>query len=71
MPLENMTHTEVIDFILKHIIHRFGIPQTLTIDQGASFMSKEVKSFAESYGVKLLSSSPYYTQANGQADSSN
>jgi Integrase core domain. len=26
VPLKNMTHTEVIDFILKHIIHRFGIP---------------------------------------------
>ena len=60
VPLKNMTHTEVIDFILKHVIHRFGIPQTLTMDQGASFMSKEVKSFTESYGVKLLSSSPYY-----------
>src|SRR5512139_3105533 len=66
-----MTHTEVIDFILKHIIHRFGISQTLTMDQGASFMSKEVKSFTESYGIKLLSSSPYYAQANGQAESSN
>nr|AAM74403.1 Putative retroelement [Oryza sativa Japonica Group] len=71
MPLKNMTHMEVIDFILKHIIHRFGIPQTLTTDQGASFMSKEVKNFAESYGIKLLSSSPYYAQANGQAESSN
>ncbi len=66
-----MTHTEVIDFILKHIVHRFGIPQTLTTDQGASFMSKEVKSFVESYEIKLLSSSPYYAQANGQAESSN
>jgi hypothetical protein len=66
-----MTHTEVIDIILKHVIHKFGIPQTLTMDQGASFMSKEVKSFAESYGIKLLSSSPYYVQDNGQAESSN
>src|SRR5574341_1152539 len=66
-----MTYMEVIDFILKHITHRFGIPRTLTTDQRASFMSKKVKSFAESYGVKLLCSSPYYTQANGQAESSN
>ncbi len=64
VPLKNMTHTHVIDFILKHIVHRFGIPQTLTMDQGASFMSKEVKNFTESYGIKLLSSSPYYAQAN-------
>jgi Integrase core domain. len=34
-------------------------------------MSKEVKCFAESYGIKLLSSSPYYAQANGQAESNN
>jgi hypothetical protein len=30
--LKNMTHREVIEFITKHSIHRFGIPQTLTTD---------------------------------------
>src|SRR5664279_6262137 len=34
-------------------------------------MAKEVKQFAESLGIKMLSSSPYYAQANGQAESSN
>jgi hypothetical protein len=43
--LKNMTHKEVIEFITEHIIHRFGIPQTLTTDQGTSFMSKEVREF--------------------------
>jgi transposase InsO family protein len=66
-----MTHKEVIEFITKHIIHRFGIPQTLTTDQRTSFMSKEVKDFAESYKIKMFNSSPYYAQANGQAESSN
>jgi hypothetical protein len=28
VPLKNMTHKEVIQFITEHIIHRFGIPQT-------------------------------------------
>jgi hypothetical protein len=69
--LKNMTHREVIEFITEHIIHRFGIPQTLTTDQGASFMSKEVREFAELYRIKLLNSSPYYAQANGHAESSN
>jgi hypothetical protein len=69
--LKNMTHREVIDFITEHIIHRFGIPQTLTTDQGISFMSKEVREFAELYRIKLLNSSPYYAQANRQAESSN
>ena len=57
VPLKNMTHKEVIEFIIKHIIHRFGIPQTLTMDQGSSFISKEVRAFAESYKIKLPNSS--------------
>jgi hypothetical protein len=69
--LKNMTHKEVIEFTTEHIIHRFGIPQTLTTDQGTSFMSKEVCEFAELYRINLLNSSPYYGHANGQAESSN
>jgi ribonuclease HI/transposase InsO family protein len=71
VPLKNMTHQEVIRFITEHIVHRFGIPQTLTTDQGTSFMSSQVRDFAESLRIKLLNSSPYYAQANGQAESSN
>jgi ribosomal protein S20 len=52
-------------------VHRFGIPQTLTTDQGSSFMSHQVREFAESLKIKLLSSLTYYAQDNGQAKSSN
>jgi hypothetical protein len=34
-------------------------------------MSHQVREFAESLKIKLLSSSPYYTQSNGQAEPSN
>jgi hypothetical protein len=71
VPLKNMTHKEAIKFITEHIIHRFGIPQTLTTDNGTSFISGQVREFNESYKIKLLNSSPYYAQANGQAESSN
>jgi transposase InsO family protein len=71
IPLKNMTHKEVIHFISEYIIHRFSIPQTLTTDQGSLFMSHQVYDFAESLKIKLISSSPYYGQANGQAESSN
>jgi transposase InsO family protein len=71
VPLKNMTHREVIEFIIEHMIYTFDIPQLLTIDQGTSFMSKEVREFVESYNIKLLNLSPYYGQANGQAESSN
>jgi hypothetical protein len=69
--LKNMTHKEVIEFITEHIIHRFGILQTLTTDKGTSFMSKKVCEFAELYKIKLFNSSLYYAQANGQSKSSN
>jgi hypothetical protein len=65
IPLKNMVHREVIQFILEHIIHRFGIPHTLTMDHGSSFMSHQVHDFVESLKMKLLSSLPYYAQANG------
>jgi IS30 family transposase len=71
VPLKNMTYREVIHFILEYIIHRFSILQTLTTDQGSSFISHQVHEFAESLKIKVLSSSPYYTQANGQAEFSN
>jgi hypothetical protein len=54
IPLKNMTHKEVIGFITEHIIHRFGIPQTLTTDQGTSLVAKEVRDFVKSYGIRLL-----------------
>jgi transposase InsO family protein len=58
-----MRHKEVIKFITKHSIHKFGIPQTLMIDQGTSFVSSQVREFIESYKLRLLNSSPYYAQA--------
>jgi hypothetical protein len=71
VPLKNMTHKEVIEFTTEHIIHRFCIPQTLMTDHGTSFVSSQVREFIESYKIRLLNSSPYYAQANDQAESSN
>jgi hypothetical protein len=60
IPLKNMMHKEVIHFILEHVFHGFGIPHTLIMDQGSSFMSYQVHEFAESLKIKLLSCFPYY-----------
>jgi hypothetical protein len=71
VPLRNMTHQEVISFMQEHIIYRFGVPQSLTIDQGPSFMSHQFREFVQSMKIKLMNSSPYYALANGQAKASN
>ena len=62
--------TEVIGFI-KDLIHRFGIPQTIIVDNGTVFDGKIVKSFAAEFGISLVNSTPYYAQTNGQVESSN
>jgi len=62
---------DVISFVKEHIIHRFGIPQTITTDVGSVFISEEFRKFADDTGIKLIRSSPYYAQANGQAEASN
>ena len=61
----------MVDFVREHISYHFGIPQTITTDQGTMFTSEEYRDFAASTGIKLLISSPYYAQANGQAEASN
>jgi len=72
IPLKKVTSANMIDFVKEHIIYRFGIPQTITTDQGTMFTSGEFDEFAIGMGIiKLLNSSPYYAQANGQAEASN
>ena len=71
IPLKKVTLANMIDFVKEHIIYRFGIPQTITTDQGTMFTSGEFDEFAIGMGIKVLNSSTYYAQANGQAEASN
>ena len=71
IPLETVTLKNMVDFIREHIVYHFGIPQTITTDQGIMFISEEFRDFAISMGIKLLNSSPYYAQTNGQVEASN
>jgi hypothetical protein len=65
IPLKMVTSKNMIDFVKEHIVYRFGIPHTITTDQGTMFTSEEFEDFAASMGIKLLNSSSYYAQANG------
>ncbi|KAK1614912.1 hypothetical protein QYE76_020429 [Lolium multiflorum] len=71
VPMKQVASSDVVDFVREHVIHRFGIPQTITTDGGSVFVSKEFRKFCEDMGIKLIRSSPYYAQANGQAEASN
>ncbi|CAL8117097.1 unnamed protein product [Prunus armeniaca] len=70
-PVKSTTSQEIITFIEEQILQRFGIPESITTDRGSSSISRETLDMAEAFKFKLLQSTPYYAQANGQAESSN
>ena len=71
IPLKKVTSANMIEFVKEHIVYRFGIPQTITTHQGTMFTSGKFDEFAIGMWIKVLNSSPYYAQANGQAEASN
>lgn len=71
IPLVNANQEAAINFIQKHIIYRFAIPETITTDQGSIFIGRKMQEFPSEVGIKLLTSTPYYAQENGQVEATN
>jgi transposase InsO family protein len=71
IPMKSVTSKDAINFIREHVIHRFGIPQTIMSDGGSVFISEEFRNFTVDMEIKLIRSSLYYAQANGKAEASN
>lgn len=61
----------VIEFIQKYIVYRFGILETITTNQGSVFVGQKMQEFAAETGFKLVTSTPYYAQANDQVEVAN
>jgi len=61
----------VISFIQNHILYRFGIPETITIERGLAFVGRKMVEFANQTYFKLLNSTFYYAQTNGQLEAAN
>ena len=60
VPLKKAMQKDVIQFIKEQIIHRFGIPQSITNDQGTVFTGDEMTYFSKVYGIQLIRSTPFY-----------
>ena len=68
------TH-QLRDATAQSIIHELrrqfmdtAVPMILFTDNGPPFISAEVKSFCARWGIRLLTSSPYYAQSNTFAE---
>ncbi|XP_074346382.1 uncharacterized protein LOC141685162 [Apium graveolens] len=62
---------EVISFIKRNIICKFGGRAEIVCDNGSQFISDETEAFFRQWNFNLVKSTPHYLQANGQAKSSN
>jgi hypothetical protein len=48
IPIKTVTSGNMIDFVKEHIVYRFGIPQTITTNQGSQFTLVEFEEYANS-----------------------
>ena len=68
---KSVTENQVISFIKRCIICRYGIPSEIICDNGTQFVGKKTRDYCRRWGIKLITSTPGFPQANGQAESSN
>ena len=60
----------MIDFI-SGVVHRYGVPHSIILDNGFNFTVDEVKYWCANLGIKLDYASVYHPQTNGQVEQAN
>lgn len=66
-----LTSTSKSSDIIMHLqsmFSRHGIPDVFRSDNGPQFISSEFKAFSKKYGFTHITSSPLYSQSNGEAE---
>ena len=51
VPMRSVASRDVISFVREHIIHRFGIPQTITTDGDRSLYQRNSGSLPMTWGL--------------------
>jgi hypothetical protein len=71
VPLKHSWDEQVISFLGNNNFFRFGLPLEIITNNGPDFISTKMNQFLANLGVKHFTSSTYYPQGNGQAESTN
>ncbi|XP_021766139.1 uncharacterized protein LOC110730628 [Chenopodium quinoa] len=61
----------IILFLKEKIFTRYGIPDSITVDQATMFTAHEFNSYLKEFEIQKIHSIPYFAQANGKAKATN
>lgn len=56
---------------LRVIFARFGFPLSITADNGSQLVSEEFKAYCKENNIRLVSTTPYWPQQNGEIERQN
>ena len=70
-PLATITSKKALDFIIKNIVCRYGLPRKIVSDNRLQFDSEVFTNFYRWHGVVKSFSSVAYPQGNGQVEAVN
>nr|XP_025635638.1 uncharacterized protein LOC112729691 [Arachis hypogaea] len=70
-PLATITAQRSRKFFYKNIITRYGVPHSITTDNGTQFTSSTFKNLVASIKIKYQFTSVEHPQANGQVEAAN
>lgn len=73
LEIEIMTKIDSTETIkrLKRIFARFGLPLSITADNGRQFVSTEFKDYCDTNNIKLVNTIPWWPQMNGEVERQN
>ena len=71
IPLKVINDNEVIHFLQRNIVIKFGVPNCLVFDNAKYFSSLKIVEFALIYNINVKYSGNYYSWGNGVDESTN
>ncbi|KAI5344469.1 hypothetical protein L3X38_012346 [Prunus dulcis] len=69
--LATITAARIETFVWQSIVCRFGIPNSIFIDNGRQFDNAKFKQFCSNLKIRLCFTSPAHPQSNGQVEAVN
>jgi transposase InsO family protein len=68
IPTTSITAENVAELLVHHWIPRYGVPKTITSDQGRQFESTLFRKLADLLGIHKVRTNSYHPQSNGRVE---